>query len=418
MAMTYKEMMLVKGTIPTLHENGEHIATVFYKTMLKDHPDLNNYFNSVNMRNGRQPRALTSVILTFASNISHISELTPKLERVANKHVSLGIRPEDYEIVGKYLMRAFAAVLGEDMTPEIRVAWTKAYWVLARMLSAREAQIYHDFQPWSSWRHFIIDKKTPETLEGDIMSLSLKPVDGGQLPSFMPGQYISLRLRVPGSAYFQIRQYSLSDAPRPDGYRITVKREIGDHVGCDCELDRSAPGVMSNLLFDDLREGDVLELSHPAGDFYLDVNNDAASTPLVLISAGVGVSPMLSMLNTVVDRHLDRPISWIQAARGSTPFKEHIDSLKTSNPLLRTSFLNTAIGNKDIAESTDTLGFGYYLEWLKPEDMFFDNKGTEYYMCGPERFMRDMTDYLETNGVPTSKVRYELHATGAFELQK
>ena len=81
MALTYEQTKLVKATVPALREHGETIAATFYKNMIRDHPDLNNYFNSVNQKNGRQPRALTSVILSFASNISNLYELIPKLER-------------------------------------------------------------------------------------------------------------------------------------------------------------------------------------------------------------------------------------------------------------------------------------------------------------------------------------------------
>lgn len=130
--LTRREAELVNETIPALRQHGEHISTVFYKSMLRDHPELNHYFNSVNMHTGRQPRALTALILAFASNIVNISELTEKLERVAQKHASLVIRPEHYEIVAKYLIRAFSAVLGPAMTPEVNAAWTKAYWLMAK----------------------------------------------------------------------------------------------------------------------------------------------------------------------------------------------------------------------------------------------------------------------------------------------
>jgi len=147
MALTRREAELVNETIPALRQHGEHISTVFYKTMLRDHPELNHYFNSVNMHTGKQPRALTALILAFASNIVNISELTPKLERVAQKHASLQISPEHYEIVAKYLIRAFSAVLGPAMTPEVNAAWTKAYWLMAKSkllsiaLSCREPRI-------------------------------------------------------------------------------------------------------------------------------------------------------------------------------------------------------------------------------------------------------------------------------------
>src|ERR1044071_4727206 len=140
MALTYQQSKLVKDTIPALREHGEKITSLFYKNMLRNHPELNNYFNSVNQKNGRQPRALTSVILNFASNINHISELIPKFERMCNKHCSLGIQPEHYEIVGKYLIMAFTEVLGPAMTPQTHMAWERAYWLLAKMLIGREAQ--------------------------------------------------------------------------------------------------------------------------------------------------------------------------------------------------------------------------------------------------------------------------------------
>lgn len=457
MSLTYGQMRLVKGTIPILQDHGEHISTVFYKTMLKEHPELNNYFNAINMKNGSQPRALTKLILAYASNISHISELSPKFERVANKHVSLGIQPDHYEIVCKYLMRAFAAILGPKMTSEVRIAWTKAYWIMANMLINREQQLYHDHQNWKGWRRFIVDKKTRETTEGDIVSFEFRPVDGVPLPLFMPGQYISLRIRPPGSGYMQIRQYSLSDAPRTDRYRITVKKIAETNETCSCAntsgLSNSSreplpirshsrsssfstavesttgdsflgimgyktkqQGVVSSLMIDDIFEGDVLELSHPSGDVYLDTNNDSNSTPLVLISAGVGVSPMLSMLNTVVEKNAQRPITWVQGSKQSIPFQEHVKKLARTHPNLKTAFFNTGVGNKDMAEFSDSSGFGYYLEWFKEEDMYFGNKSAEYYICGPERFMTDISAYLFTNGVSLQQVHYELHSTGSFEL--
>ncbi|KAK8079899.1 nitric oxide dioxygenase [Apiospora hydei] len=456
MALSYQQAKLVKGTVPILKEHGEHIATVFYKTMLKDHPELNDYFNSVHMRSGMQPRALTSLILSFAANVSHLSELGTKLERVANKHVSLGIQPDQYEIVGKYLIRALAAVLGAAMTEEVRVAWTKAYWIMANMLMSREVQLYKSFGTWTGWRKFYISGKIPETPDNDMISFRLKPLDGSPLPDFLPGQYVSIQLRVPGSGYLQSRQYSLSDAPRSDSFRITVKRLLARDDACAyCDAESPAgslnsgisghsrastfstavastakghyfgsgqdhcsrpQGIVSNLMLDQMQVGDVLELTHPVGEFHLNTDPEHGSMPLVLISAGNGVTPLLSMLNTISEKHLERPVSWIQGSQNAIPFEEHVKKLAKSNPRLKTTFFNTGFGMQDLAESSDSNGFGYYLEWLKPEDMYFDNKSTEYYICGPRRFMLDMASYLSTNGVMPSQVRHELHATGFFEL--
>ncbi|KAL2023599.1 hypothetical protein VTK56DRAFT_1756 [Thermocarpiscus australiensis] len=411
MALTHQQSKLVKDTIPALREHGERIITVFYKNMLRDHPDLNNYFNSVNQKNGRQPRALTSVILNFASNINNISELIPKFERMCNRHCSLGIQPEHYEIVGKYLLAAFSEVLGPAMTPVVHAAWEKAYWLLAKMLIGREAQLYKDFDNWTSWRKFKIDRVVPES--EDIYSFYLVPQDGKKLPRFLPGQYVSVR--VPGpDGYYQSRQYSLSEAWREDYYRITVKRDEGAQYSNAVSKSYLHPGVVSNMLIDRMPAGSAVELSHPAGDFFLDVDN-TGTTPLVLISAGVGVTPMVAIANTVAKLQPGRPISWIHGSRRTVPFAEHVAQLRRSHP---TSFRATIFKTRPAA-GCDVAGVTYDhasrvdLARVDPrDDLFLHNSGTEYYICGPEQFMFEMSGYLKAQGVPASRIKLELFSTG------
>ncbi|KAI1322165.1 globin-like protein [Xylariaceae sp. FL0255] len=441
MALTRQEAELVNETIPALRQHGEHISTVFYKTMLRDHPELNHYFNAINMHTGRQPRALTALILAFASNIVNISELSPKLERVAQKHASLVVRPEHFEIVAKYLIRAFSAVLGPAMTPEVNTAWTKAYWLMAKMLIGREAGIYKDFGDWTNWRPFIISKKTPETFDRDIVSFTLTPTDGSALPSFMPGQYVTIRLKVKGHKYFQLRQYSLSDAPRPNSYRITVRRHVGAHKTLPTEQDpfgptdderpRSSaassasdssigsirphrPGLISNTLIDDFREGDKLELTHPAGEFFLDTKNPSA-TPLVLISAGVGAAPLLAMLKTTMDLGVERPISWIQASRHDPPFRDEVEAISKSMQSLQLRFFRSRIADGDIMSLTSS--FSEDFQSLEAADLWLNDTLTQYFICGPQRFMTEMSKYLERCGVSPARVHFEPFSVGSFEMK-
>ncbi|OTA98385.1 hypothetical protein M426DRAFT_17481 [Hypoxylon sp. CI-4A] len=435
MALTYKETKLVKDTIPSLRQHGEHIATVFYKTMLRDHPELHNYFNTVNMHTGKQPRALTSLILAFASNIANISELTPKLERVAQKHVSLNIQPDQYEIVGKYLLRAFSAVLGPAMTPDVKMAWTKAYSVMSKMLTGREAQLYREFEAWSGWRKFMIYNKKPETLEGNIVSFTLKPVDGQPLPTFMPGQYVTLRLTVPGMRHAQLRQYSLSAAPSFDHYRITVKRDQGsnwDYAGgreevltvssaassaSDSSIGSIQPrrnGVVSNSLIDEFHEGDTIELTHPAGAFYINPGMDT-SMPLVLISAGVCVAPLFSMLNTIVEKRINRPISWIQASRHDAPFQAEVEKIARQLPNMRTKFFKSRLSDSDVLSYTSSFDNDFLR--LTAEDLYLSNGSSEYYICGPEKFMLQASGHLHKSGVRPERVQFEIFSVGSFEMR-
>ncbi|WAO84345.1 Nitric oxide dioxygenase [Fusarium falciforme] len=417
MALSYQQTRLIRGTIPALTDHGERITTIFYRNMLRDHPELNDYFNTVNQANGRQPRALTAVILSYANNINHITELIPKMERMCHKHCSLGIKPEHYAIVEKYLIAAFAEVLGPAMTPQVREAWTKAYWMLAKMLIGREAQLYRDFGKWQGYRKFRIEKKVEES--DDIYSFYLVPVDGKRLPPFQPGQYVSVQVSIAEKGYLQCRQYSLSDAPRPDYYRVTVKRDEGLHMTRNGRyLGGGAlnPGVVSNLLIDMKDEGDIVELTHPAGEFFLDMAN-TSNVPIVLISAGVGVTPMMSILNTVSERQPHRPVSWIHGSRRSVPFYDQVRRIARNRPNFRSNIFKTHLAESDVYGVTYDHDFRVDLAKVDRDDLYLCHGATEYYICGPEQFMLEMAEYLKSKKVDSSRMHFELFSTGDMEFK-
>ncbi|KAF3769707.1 globin-like protein [Cryphonectria parasitica EP155] len=408
--LSYHQMRLVKATIPELRSQGERITEIMYGNMLRAHPELNNMFNSVNQANHRQPRALTSVILAFASAINYdISELIPKLERMCNKHCSLGIKPEHYEIVATYLIDAFSVVLGPAMTPETKEAWNRAYWILAKMLIGREKQLYNVFGPWNGWAPFQIIKKESET--DDIVSFYLAPQNKRPLPGFLPGQYISVQVPLPKVGYMQSRQFSLSDAPHEDYYRITIKRESGGQVPGSKTAQTYPVGQMTNYLIDQMNPGDIVDVTHPAGEFYLDTTQ-SSSVPLVLISAGVGVAPMVSMLNAMMDLQPTREISWIHGARRMIPFCNHVRDAKRRMPNLRTNIFKTHLADGDLAGVTHDYDFRVDLAKVNRDDLHLGHGGAEYYICGPEQFMIEMADYLKMQGVELRRMKFELFSTG------
>ncbi|KAK4071061.1 uncharacterized protein Triagg1_6428 [Trichoderma aggressivum f. europaeum] len=418
MALTPQQVKLVRDTIPALTEQGEVITTLFYRNMLTAHPELHDYFNTVNQANGRQPRALTAIILSFANNINHITELIPKMERMCQKHCSLGILPEHYDIVAKYLIAAFGEVLGPAMTPAVQIAWNKAYWLLAKMLIGREAQLYNDWQHWQGWRKFRIEQKVEES--DDIYSFYVVPEDGKQLPSFMPGQYVSVRVQVPGKGYLQSRQYSLSERPKPDYYRFTVKRDRGSQTTrTPSYLSNSFgtnPGVVSNMLIDQKNAGDILELTHPAGEFFLDTYN-TSNSPLVLISAGVGVTPMVAILNSVIEKQPNRPVSWVQGSRDSIPFYLHVRKIARDKPHVKTNIFKTRLAESDLAGVTYDHDARVDLDKVHAEDLWLNNSSTEYFICGPEQFMMEMARRLREFGVNGDRIKLELFSTGDTEFQ-
>lgn len=250
----------VKATIPLLVETGPKLTAHFYDRMFTHNPELKEIFNMSNQRNGDQREALFNAIAAYASNIENLPALLPAVEKIAQKHTSFQIKPEQYNIVGTHLL----ATLDEMFNPgqEVLDAWGKAYGVLANVFIHREAEIYHENASkdggWEGTRLFRIVAKTPRSAL--ITSFEFEPVDGGTVAEYRPGQYLGVWLKPEGFVHQEIRQYSLTRKPDGKGYRIAVKREDG--------------GQVSNWLHHHASVGDVVHLAAPAGDFFMNVAAD------------------------------------------------------------------------------------------------------------------------------------------------
>ena len=184
-------------------------------------------------------------------------------------------------------------------------AWTAAYGVLANIFINREEQLYQERETtlggWRGKRAFcLVDKKVESAL---VTSFVFEPIDQQPVIDYQVGQYIGIELTPKNSEYVEIRQYSLSDQPNGSSYRISVKRELGEHNG-----------LMSNHLHDNVDVGDLVDLHAPAGDFFF-VNRGA---PVVLVSAGVGITPMQAMLEKLADEDYDNQIHYIHACENES----------------------------------------------------------------------------------------------------
>lgn len=409
MGLTAEQTKLIKATAPILKEQGTNITKVFYKNMLGEHPELNSIFNMTHQKTGHQARALANSLWAYAEHIDDLGALSADVELIVHKHASLYVQPSQYAIVGSFLLEAMKEVLGDALTPEILDAWTAAYWQLADLLIEKEGTIYRSADGWTDWREFRIDKKVPESEE--ITSFYLKPVDGKPLPSFRPGQYISVQVEVPALKYLQARQYSLSDKPNPEYYRISVKRESGVQNSDDPSAS-IPPGHVSNLLHDHYNEGDVIHVSYPCGDFVLDDTDP--SSPIVLLAGGVGLTPLTSMLNTVTASDAGRPIHFIHSVRYAKvrAFKDHVLALEKQYPNLQVTLFNQN-PQEDEKPGEDYHFTGMIdLKKMDPQKLFLDNKSTNYYVCGPTPFMLAMATALEELGVDRSRIHMELFGTG------
>ncbi|KAK9452551.1 globin-like protein [Dipodascopsis uninucleata] len=411
MGLSSKQTEVIKSTVPVLAEHGLKIITTFYHNLLTDNPDLYDVFNITDQKLGLQQRALTEAVYAYAQNIDNLEALGTAVEHICNKHASLFVQKEHYEVVGTYLLSAMKEILGNAFTPEIHDAWAAAYWQLADLMVAREAELYQQSHGWTSWRKFKVIKKVRESSE--VTSFYIAPEDGKPLQSFQPGQYISVRVPVPEIGHLQARQYSLSDKPSPDYYRISVRREPAVDDGT-----KKVYGYVSNILHDSVNEGDVLDVSCPAGDFVLLESSDAPKNSLVFISAGIGLTPFMSMVNDLVleSSISRRQIHFIHCAHdaASRAFADHMRALQS--PLVQVTLFNSSVGDSDVqGKDYDFKGRLDLKKLDKTKDLHLSDEGTQYYICGPGRFMSDTSKVLGDFGVDSDKIKMEVFNTGSVQ---
>ena len=345
-----EQTALIKATVPLLESGGEALTSHFYRLMLSEYPEVRPLFNQAHQASGDQPRALANGVLMYARHIDRLQELGPLVGQIVNKHVSLQILPEHYPIVGSCLLRAIREVLGAEVATDAVIdAWAAAYGQLADLLIGAEEEVYAATARapggWRGGRLFRVVRKVAESEE--ITSFYLQPSDGGAVVDFVPGQYIGLRLQLDGEEVR--RNYSLSAAPNGREYRISVKREAG--------------GRVSNYLHDQVQEGSELELFAPAGDFSL----TPSRKPLLLISAGVGITPLLAMLEDAV--HSGRPIRFIHCARhaGVQAFAARVDELAAQYPQVQRFYCFEEGRSGDAGDAYGRLSRERLQAWLPAE---------------------------------------------------
>jgi len=410
-SITPEQAAVIKSTAPVLAQYGEVITRKFYHDMLENNPELKNVFNNTHQATGHQARALAGAVYAYAANIDELGNLSEAVELICHKHASLYIQPQQYEIVGENLLKTIKAVLGDAATDEIMDAWGAAYWQLADIMIGREAELYEKAEGWTDWKDFKIVKKEKEA--ADITSFYLEPVEKMKMPLFKPGQYISVNIFLDelDGGVWQARQYSLSDAPGKDYYRISVKKEAGIEIGEPKSM--THPGYLSTILHEKKEVGDVVRVSHPFGDFFLEPK-EGDESPVVLISAGVGLTCLMSILNSLTEKPSTRPISWIHGARNASAraFRAHTDELVAANKNFRSVLFSSAPGANEVEGQHFHVRSRLDLDKVSAEILFTENKTTQYFVCGPTQFMLDVEKKLKSYGVPSERVKMELFGTG------
>jgi nitric oxide dioxygenase len=360
--------------------------------MLTERPELlDGLFNRGNQASGAQRRALAGSIVAYAGALLANPQTRPDhlLSRIAHKHVAVGVTHDQYTIVHRYLFGAIAEVLGDAVTPEVAAAWDEVYWLMAAALIAQEARLYLEAQvrPGHPWRQWTVVERRQET--PDVVSFLVRPADGAPAPAARAGQYVSVRVRMPDGVQ-QLRQYSLSSAPGEELRRITVKRV---HDG-------GAPdGEVSTLLQRTVREGDELTLSAPFGDVVL----DEGDSPLILVSAGIGSTPMTGMLAHLAATGSTRPVLVLHADRSPA---EHALREETHRLVDRLPDARAVVWYEEPGAAEPSARTGQMdLDGIDGLDRAAE---ATVYLCGPLPFMRTVRARLLELGVPARRIRYEV----------
>ena len=392
--LTQQHIDTVKSTIPLLESAGTAITQHFYQRMFLHNPELKDIFNMSHQKTGGQPVALFNAIAAYAKHIETPEVLGHAVERIAQKHTSFNVQPAQYAIIGHHLIETLRELAGDAFTPEVEEAWGEAYHFLANIFIDREGELYARRAAaeggWVGPRTFIL---TDTQQESELVkSLVFAPLDEQPVLDYQPGQYIGIEVKPSQGEHQEIRQYTLSDKANGSTYRISVKREATE-----------IPGLVSNYLHDELSIGDQVKLYPPAGDFFF----KPRQAPIVLISAGVGVTPMQAILETLLSQHAQGSVHYLHACE--TPqqfsFAQRLQAAQTQLALTQHIWLR----NSDDALPTNPAA-NYYAGTmqLSPIQEQLPLEHGDYYLCGPVGFMQFIKRQLLELGVDDTRIHYEV----------
>lgn len=389
--LSARTISIVKATVPALAAHGSTITATMYQRLFEDE-HIRALFNHSNQgEGGAQVHALAAAILGYAQNIDNLGALAPVVERIAHKHVGYHILPEHYPYVATALLGAIKEVLGDAASDDVLAAWGEAYWFLADILKGRETVIRQRIEAvtggWTGWRTFEVVEKRRESAV--ITSFILRPKDGGPIIRHKPGQYLTLRLDAPGRPPMK-RNYSISCAPNDEHYRISVKREANGQGG-------------SRHLHDRVRVGDLLEITPPAGDFFLDAE---PQRPVVLLSGGVGLTPMVSIVETIAAHHPGLETHFVHGTLNSDTHAlgEHVRTLAQRHGAVSVSIFYNEPGPHDVVGASHDVTGIITVDWLLKNAPLHE---ADIFLCGPKPFLRALVGGLSSAGVAADRIHYE-----------
>ena len=389
---------VISATLPLVGAHIDEITREFYRRMFAAHPELlRNLFNRGNQAQGAQQRALAASIATFAAHLvdpalPHPAEL---LSRIGHKHASLGVTADQYPIVHEHLFAAIVEVLGADtVTAEVAEAWDRVYWIMADTLIVLERGLYRaaGVGEGDVYRRARVVSRVDDPSGTVLVTVRTD----GPISGFAPGQYVSVGVTMPDGAR-QLRQYSLVDSPGTGELTFAVKPVVAT-AG-------QPAGEVSSWIAANLRVGDVLDVTVPFGDLPV----PTGSEPLVLISAGIGATPMIGVLEYLAVQARDVHVQVLHADRSarSHPLRARQREL---TDLLPNATLEVWYEDGVGADAPDARAGLLDLDAVRLVD------DAQIYLCGNNGFVQAVREQLVRRGVAASRVHCELFSPNDWLL--
>ena len=277
-----------------------------------------------------------------------------------------------------------------------------------RIMDQRRIERESNELSWNGFRKFSISRKVPEG--GGICSFYFEPHDGKPLPPFKPGQYLTFGLQIPGQKKQVIRCYSLSDSPHHlDYYRCSIKAVPPPRDQPDVP-----PGLSSNHFHNAVNEGDIIDIKAPSGHFYMDTSKQ---TPVVLIGGGIGMTPMMSMLNQIIESGSKRETWFFYGVRDSHEhiMKEHLELIAREHENVHMCVCYSKPGETDVEGKDYQYAERVSVELFK---RLLPSNNYDFYMCGPPPMMNTVVPDLEAWNVPEKNIHFEAFGPATVKKTK
>jgi nitric oxide dioxygenase len=370
MTVTDEQKQLLTAQAPVLKEHGRAIMTSFYASLFKNNPEYRNFFNPTNQATGKQPEAFAQTIYYFVQNLDNLDTLKPQMSRLSSKHRAVGVKPENYPTVGKYLVQAITEALGDKNTPEATAAWQALYNTMASVFIKQEKELYDQLgsEADKGFVPFTIVKKEP-IASGPTYVVTLARQDGGKVWNYNPGQYITLRIEKNGVIHNG--HYTILDPPGGNTYSVALK--LGNNTDQNIITTEEVinnRGVNSTVL-----------VSAPAGTFGL--VNDAKNN--LFIAGGIGIASLIGLISTLNQQGKSSSTTVIQCVR-SEEYAAFAGKLHNIVPQSQYTILT----------EKDPISKNHLQGKLQPD--------TQVYVSGSEMFLALVEYALTGAGHPKSQI--------------